>query len=166
MIRRPPRSTLSSSSAASDVYKRQLYTDICYQCTACSVGQSYPEALIIYIGCTDISLGLNLFRHFQKKPGLDNCITPPAEIIRTEKIILPAHSEVLVRRTSYFSCSLCQLICRKTKAVFRIEQVSPKSQIRNKNAATEIIIKPGFIRVCKIYLCLVNLVVIACKGKS
>src|SRR5665648_665777 len=26
MIRRPPRSTLSSSSAASDVYKRQFYT--------------------------------------------------------------------------------------------------------------------------------------------
>src|SRR5665648_1296855 len=27
MIRRPPRSTLSSSSAASDVYKRQAYTN-------------------------------------------------------------------------------------------------------------------------------------------
>src|SRR5674536_276196 len=27
MIRRPPRSTLSSSSAASDVYKRQLLTE-------------------------------------------------------------------------------------------------------------------------------------------
>src|SRR5664280_2639732 len=27
MIRRPPRSTLSSSSAASDVYKRQLFND-------------------------------------------------------------------------------------------------------------------------------------------
>ena len=27
MIRRPPRSTLSSSSAASDVYKRQKYHD-------------------------------------------------------------------------------------------------------------------------------------------
>src|SRR5664279_3115177 len=27
MIRRPPRSTLSSSSAASDVYKRQLYKE-------------------------------------------------------------------------------------------------------------------------------------------
>src|SRR5674536_373696 len=27
LIRRPPRSTLSSSSAASDVYKRQPYTD-------------------------------------------------------------------------------------------------------------------------------------------
>src|SRR5674536_77131 len=30
MIRRPPRSTLSSSSAASDVYKRQVY--VCGQC--------------------------------------------------------------------------------------------------------------------------------------
>src|SRR5665648_820161 len=28
MIRRPPRSTLSSSSAASDVYKRQLYQGV------------------------------------------------------------------------------------------------------------------------------------------
>eukprot|EP00658_Telonema_sp_P-2_P064059 TRINITY_DN52930_c0_g1_i3.p1 TRINITY_DN52930_c0_g1~~TRINITY_DN52930_c0_g1_i3.p1 ORF type:complete len:165 (+),score=33.83 TRINITY_DN52930_c0_g1_i3:81-575(+) len=28
MIRRPPRSTLSSSSAASDVYKRQLFTHV------------------------------------------------------------------------------------------------------------------------------------------
>ncbi|GAB5825178.1 hypothetical protein JMUB7537_28340 [Staphylococcus aureus] len=28
MIRRPPRSTLSSSSAASDVYKRQIFNDI------------------------------------------------------------------------------------------------------------------------------------------
>src|SRR5664280_391184 len=28
MIRRPPRSTLSSSSAASDVYKRQTYTEL------------------------------------------------------------------------------------------------------------------------------------------
>src|SRR5665648_237117 len=29
MVRRPPRSTLSSSSAASDVYKRQHYGRIC-----------------------------------------------------------------------------------------------------------------------------------------
>eukprot|EP00658_Telonema_sp_P-2_P017894 TRINITY_DN16989_c0_g1_i3.p1 TRINITY_DN16989_c0_g1~~TRINITY_DN16989_c0_g1_i3.p1 ORF type:complete len:109 (+),score=26.52 TRINITY_DN16989_c0_g1_i3:96-422(+) len=29
MIRRPPRSTLSSSSAASDVYKRQVYHPRC-----------------------------------------------------------------------------------------------------------------------------------------
>eukprot|EP00656_Telonema_subtile_P046716 TRINITY_DN53267_c0_g1_i1.p1 TRINITY_DN53267_c0_g1~~TRINITY_DN53267_c0_g1_i1.p1 ORF type:complete len:146 (-),score=33.98 TRINITY_DN53267_c0_g1_i1:119-556(-) len=32
MIRRPPRSTLSSSSAASDVYKRQLFE---YRCPKC-----------------------------------------------------------------------------------------------------------------------------------
>src|SRR5450756_2925229 len=33
MIRRPPRSTQSRSSAASDVYKRQSYR--CYSCTLC-----------------------------------------------------------------------------------------------------------------------------------
>src|SRR5664280_170135 len=33
MIRRPPRSTLSSSSAASDVYKRQIYDDAIYSST-------------------------------------------------------------------------------------------------------------------------------------
>src|SRR5665648_1265223 len=32
MIRRPPRSTLSSSSAASDVYKRQPYGDRAVEC--------------------------------------------------------------------------------------------------------------------------------------
>src|SRR5665648_875280 len=32
MIRRPPRSTLSSSSAASDVYKRQILPEACRIC--------------------------------------------------------------------------------------------------------------------------------------
>src|SRR5674536_259455 len=32
MIRRPPRSTLSSSSAASDVYKRQVLHGVCPEC--------------------------------------------------------------------------------------------------------------------------------------
>eukprot|EP00826_Nyctotherus_ovalis_P010714 TRINITY_DN12812_c0_g1_i14.p2 TRINITY_DN12812_c0_g1~~TRINITY_DN12812_c0_g1_i14.p2 ORF type:complete len:111 (+),score=29.12 TRINITY_DN12812_c0_g1_i14:32-334(+) len=32
MIRRPPRSTQSRSSAASDVYKRQIQTDVCSIC--------------------------------------------------------------------------------------------------------------------------------------
>eukprot|EP00828_Plagiopyla_frontata_P007166 TRINITY_DN13309_c0_g1_i4.p2 TRINITY_DN13309_c0_g1~~TRINITY_DN13309_c0_g1_i4.p2 ORF type:complete len:145 (+),score=34.27 TRINITY_DN13309_c0_g1_i4:81-515(+) len=39
MIRRPPRSTLSSSSAASDVYKRQVY--ICHNNTI--YGTTYKE---------------------------------------------------------------------------------------------------------------------------
>eukprot|EP00658_Telonema_sp_P-2_P063454 TRINITY_DN5218_c0_g1_i1.p1 TRINITY_DN5218_c0_g1~~TRINITY_DN5218_c0_g1_i1.p1 ORF type:complete len:122 (-),score=34.39 TRINITY_DN5218_c0_g1_i1:59-424(-) len=34
MIRRPPRSTLSSSSAASDVYKRQVFTLLLLEATA------------------------------------------------------------------------------------------------------------------------------------
>src|SRR5665648_361513 len=37
MIRRPPRSTLSSSSAASDVYKRQMYGAVTEQCVGLEV---------------------------------------------------------------------------------------------------------------------------------
>ena len=37
MIRRPPRSTLSSSSAASDVYKRQGINDVGEVETSCNV---------------------------------------------------------------------------------------------------------------------------------
>src|SRR5664280_3837929 len=42
MIRRPPRSTLSSSSAASDVYKRQA----CAGCHGPEVGYTGPDAAI------------------------------------------------------------------------------------------------------------------------
>src|SRR5664279_6515339 len=37
MIRRPPRSTLSSSSAASDVYKRSVFDDVAIQALSVSV---------------------------------------------------------------------------------------------------------------------------------
>ena len=37
MIRRPPRSTLSSSSAASDVYKRQAYEGMCCGLSLCLI---------------------------------------------------------------------------------------------------------------------------------
>eukprot|EP00658_Telonema_sp_P-2_P078099 TRINITY_DN7230_c0_g4_i1.p1 TRINITY_DN7230_c0_g4~~TRINITY_DN7230_c0_g4_i1.p1 ORF type:complete len:147 (+),score=14.68 TRINITY_DN7230_c0_g4_i1:75-515(+) len=37
MIRRPPRSTLSSSSAASDVYKRQILDNACVVCHVCGL---------------------------------------------------------------------------------------------------------------------------------
>src|SRR5665648_46627 len=47
MIRRPPRSTLSSSSAASDVYKRQLlFLFLCQQlCDINELGSDIPPAL-------------------------------------------------------------------------------------------------------------------------
>eukprot|EP00656_Telonema_subtile_P002434 TRINITY_DN11079_c0_g2_i1.p2 TRINITY_DN11079_c0_g2~~TRINITY_DN11079_c0_g2_i1.p2 ORF type:complete len:105 (+),score=44.59 TRINITY_DN11079_c0_g2_i1:50-364(+) len=41
MIRRPPRSTLSSSSAASDVYKRQVQGDVQYVCVSTPNGQLF-----------------------------------------------------------------------------------------------------------------------------
>eukprot|EP00656_Telonema_subtile_P038285 TRINITY_DN4299_c0_g1_i3.p2 TRINITY_DN4299_c0_g1~~TRINITY_DN4299_c0_g1_i3.p2 ORF type:complete len:118 (+),score=13.69 TRINITY_DN4299_c0_g1_i3:66-419(+) len=47
MIRRPPRSTLSSSSAASDVYKRQVSTQStgAWSRIACKVAQTGSDAL-------------------------------------------------------------------------------------------------------------------------
>src|SRR5664280_659087 len=49
MIRRPPRSTLSSSSAASDVYKRQVYIKFnsLYASPALNYeNQSFPVAVV------------------------------------------------------------------------------------------------------------------------
>ena len=45
MIRRPPRSTLDRSSAASDVYKRQLYTHALRQ-EAARVLAASPEVIL------------------------------------------------------------------------------------------------------------------------
>ena len=75
MIRRPPRSTLSSSSAASDVYKRQ----------ALELLSKHPRIDPKRIGCLGNSLGargclyLNVKR-FQKMwgtPGLDYAASVP-----------------------------------------------------------------------------------------
>src|SRR5665648_279752 len=44
MIRRPPRSTLSSSSAASDVYKRQVLDDVAL------VSRAHHELLVPVVG--------------------------------------------------------------------------------------------------------------------
>src|SRR5674536_377030 len=49
MIRRPPRSTLSSSSAASDVYKRQLWSRVARFVTG--------HARLVWIGTAVVLLG-------------------------------------------------------------------------------------------------------------
>eukprot|EP00656_Telonema_subtile_P029771 TRINITY_DN32851_c0_g1_i1.p1 TRINITY_DN32851_c0_g1~~TRINITY_DN32851_c0_g1_i1.p1 ORF type:complete len:322 (-),score=82.48 TRINITY_DN32851_c0_g1_i1:168-1133(-) len=57
MIRRPPRSTLSSSSAASDVYKRQVETKQCLnQWVTQEVSYNIRDLLTyaVGIGCTDL----------------------------------------------------------------------------------------------------------------
>src|SRR5674536_374345 len=56
MIRRPPRSTLSSSSAASDVYKRQALYKIRFVVVADVLYWSI--ALIFFVIFRDLSLGL------------------------------------------------------------------------------------------------------------
>ena len=51
MIRRPPRSTLDRSSAASDVYKRQgWYIDKIIMCIRFSVGQCHWQRIIGHVG--------------------------------------------------------------------------------------------------------------------
>src|SRR5664279_6289397 len=61
MIRRPPRSTLSSSSAASDVYKRQVQmgapcasADACLTGQKCEAGKCFWDAPVGVLGdaCT------------------------------------------------------------------------------------------------------------------
>src|SRR5678809_72131 len=46
MIRRPPRSTLDRSSAASDVYKRQVPMPPCTQSSDCAIDQQECLSLI------------------------------------------------------------------------------------------------------------------------
>src|SRR5674536_61763 len=75
MIRRPPRSTLSSSSAASDVYKRQgVHTTL---------------------GVSNVSFGLNpaarqvlnsVFLHEAVEAGLDSAIVNQSKIVPLAKI--------------------------------------------------------------------------------
>eukprot|EP00658_Telonema_sp_P-2_P045334 TRINITY_DN33273_c0_g1_i1.p1 TRINITY_DN33273_c0_g1~~TRINITY_DN33273_c0_g1_i1.p1 ORF type:complete len:121 (+),score=26.05 TRINITY_DN33273_c0_g1_i1:128-490(+) len=61
MIRRPPRSTLSSSSAASDVYKRQIMAEcpkeLRWQCV------SSPEAKTASMLLAAGTIGFKLYSH-------------------------------------------------------------------------------------------------------
>src|SRR5674536_259136 len=65
MIRRPPRSTLSSSSAASDVYKRQVLTDVAAAKVKSLIASEGREDLVLRIavqpgGCSGLRYQLEL----------------------------------------------------------------------------------------------------------
>ena len=89
MLRRPPRSTQSRSSAASDVYKRQ---DMCH-----SLKQSLPKDFMILANVGDISIeqikelkeaGVSGAYHVCRlKEGIDSCMKPSGRIKTIEKII-------------------------------------------------------------------------------
>src|SRR5450756_3145497 len=81
MIRRPPRSTQSRSSAASDVYKRQIK-------------RRYPEVQTT-LGVSNVSFGLkpavrvvlnSVFLHECVKAGLDSAIVHAARIVPMARI--------------------------------------------------------------------------------
>src|SRR5674536_395644 len=62
MIRRPPRSTLSSSSAASDVYKRQAWTctDTGLSVSECSQRSRRVAGVLVMVGRYPAGCGSSL----------------------------------------------------------------------------------------------------------
>src|SRR5664279_5800022 len=80
MIRRPPRSTLSSSSAASDVYKRQLRT------------------------LWDVDARLRLLDQFGEYQQVLSLANPPLELLGT-----PEQTAVLARMANDGLAELCRL---------------------------------------------------------
>ena len=61
MIRRPPRSTLDRSSAASDVYKRQLVHD----------APNYRNARVLSFSSHDVPIDLPQIEQFRGRGGKD-----------------------------------------------------------------------------------------------
>eukprot|EP00657_Telonema_sp_P-1_P002508 TRINITY_DN15819_c0_g1_i1.p2 TRINITY_DN15819_c0_g1~~TRINITY_DN15819_c0_g1_i1.p2 ORF type:complete len:121 (-),score=32.03 TRINITY_DN15819_c0_g1_i1:105-467(-) len=83
MIRRPPRSTQSRSSAASDVYKRQMEFESFYSGTLLKIGigegeSSLVDAVLAIIGPkgTDVS---GIIENFKKQDASSNSETKTSE---------------------------------------------------------------------------------------
>eukprot|EP00656_Telonema_subtile_P021522 TRINITY_DN22559_c0_g1_i1.p1 TRINITY_DN22559_c0_g1~~TRINITY_DN22559_c0_g1_i1.p1 ORF type:complete len:283 (+),score=60.35 TRINITY_DN22559_c0_g1_i1:61-909(+) len=106
MIRRPPRSTLSSSSAASDVYKRQVYADrrvtstadgFIEQHTTCFVvhGRKVEMPCLIRCGCNSDGLIVSLEEYLDPSP-LMNALAKPPPAQAVEQPSQPPHRAVVV----------------------------------------------------------------------
>src|SRR5680860_300379 len=82
MIRRPPRSTQSRSSAASDVYKRQifLYTNVLRYSEMLTIGT--PR---VYAG--DIRCTINIWG--KMRGNASECFLYPSSILKSKRIIPP-----------------------------------------------------------------------------
>src|SRR5674536_404719 len=66
MIRRPPRSTLSSSSAASDVYKRQVFQRL---------RNSFMLAIVAFALYVPLGILLGLIAALKRNTWVDNAIS-------------------------------------------------------------------------------------------
>ena len=114
MIRRPPRSTLDRSSAASDVYKRQVYdADRCVMCNRCV--DVCPEYCLKLVPFEDLALDEatreTLTEHFRLEAG-----GPASAMIKDDE--------------SCIRCGLCAIRCptdAMTMEVFTYEQREPGS---------------------------------------
>eukprot|EP00828_Plagiopyla_frontata_P024636 TRINITY_DN3143_c0_g1_i1.p2 TRINITY_DN3143_c0_g1~~TRINITY_DN3143_c0_g1_i1.p2 ORF type:complete len:152 (+),score=22.59 TRINITY_DN3143_c0_g1_i1:94-549(+) len=130
MIRRPPRSTLSSSSAASDVYKRQIQTlfgdDInqifpssfppnkCYQ-FQCNVKQVKGQLFLLKL---NVFLGFNEGRLKNKTLP---CVVPQYKI-SILSIVLIIEGEISLGECDYTFSNNCPLIEQQQNTLLILEK--------------------------------------------
>src|SRR5678815_5902982 len=88
MIRRPPRSTLDRSSAASDVYKRQLP----YSGTYAALGTAIENGFRLYVQEQGGKLGGREVQYFK----VDDESEPPKATDNVNKLIKRDNVDVLV----------------------------------------------------------------------
>src|SRR5665648_1139605 len=114
MIRRPPRSTLSSSSAASDVYKRQV---------------KRPAAGIL--GDQLVELGL-MFAHARGELARERVDVPRERLLQraAEQVALierPDGSAALLRPTHHTPCGSASLREAHARETYSPERVSTRT---------------------------------------
>ena len=104
MIRRPPRSTLDRSSAASDVYKRQgqgLHTEVSH-IPINSEDRGYPCACGAY-GCIEAYLaGTHFARHLSRRLGREldgnQCLSVSYTHLRAHETVLDLVCRLLLEK--------------------------------------------------------------------
>src|SRR5664279_659545 len=101
MIRRPPRSTLSSSSAASDVYKRQLETRVRAITSKRAEDPCHEHSPVAPFGegndPTEVSLALTRYFPYSlclQVPSRDLCINCPLFAEPRPPYELPASARI------------------------------------------------------------------------
>eukprot|EP00658_Telonema_sp_P-2_P065393 TRINITY_DN54640_c0_g1_i4.p1 TRINITY_DN54640_c0_g1~~TRINITY_DN54640_c0_g1_i4.p1 ORF type:complete len:123 (+),score=25.68 TRINITY_DN54640_c0_g1_i4:102-470(+) len=90
MIRRPPRSTLSSSSAASDVYKRQLLGDVRKTVRKGAVAKDQGERLEVFYDHLR-----RLHRHASTRFPSDD-LAPLEDLLETTRLLVEAKDGLVV----------------------------------------------------------------------
>src|SRR5664280_3235396 len=134
MIRRPPRSTLSSSSAASDVYKRQRASQVVETASHIGIGTCYCRHKLSHLGrnCEapmDICMTFNTTARSLIKHG----IVRRVDKAECHDLLAQARDRNLVqfgenvRERVSFICNCCGCCCEAMLAAKRFAILQPIS---------------------------------------